>query len=65
MEKIFGGPDFVEAGEQESVSRKVEAQAVFAGTADESKENPTSHVEDVQKEKAVAPLAGLPDRSPV
>lgn len=63
MEKIFGGPDFVEAGEQESVSGKVETGAVFAVRIEEPKESPTSHVENIQKEETTAPLGGPPDGS--
>jgi hypothetical protein len=56
MEKIFGGLDFVEAGEQEQEpeSAKMETEIVVIQTGNEIHNAATSHVEHV---------AATPDRS--
>lgn len=45
MEKIFGGLDFVEAGECEGGSEKREARALV--TEDVNEKAPTSHLEGI------------------
>ncbi|KAJ5667524.1 hypothetical protein N7507_003388 [Penicillium longicatenatum] len=48
MEKIFGGLDFVEAGESEGGSEKREARALVADDINEKNEKtPTSHLEGI------------------
>jgi hypothetical protein len=48
MEKIFGGLDFVEAGESEGGSEKREARALVADDINEKNEKtPASHLEGI------------------
>lgn len=56
MEKIFGGVDYVEAGEREGDSEKRETLAIVK---EEEEKAPTAHVEDASRDHAV------PERSPV
>lgn len=58
MEKIFGGLDYVEAGEHEESSEKREAQALVAQG---DKAPPTTHVENVNETSS----SQGPERSPV
>lgn len=55
MEKIFGGVDYVEAGEREGGSEKREALTMVK----EEGKTATAHVEDASKEQTV------PERSAV
>lgn len=55
MEKIFGGVDYVEAGEREGDSEKRETLAIIK----EEEKAPTAHVEDASRDHAV------PERVPV
>ena len=48
MDKIFGGPDNVEAGECEGTSEKREAMAVI----NEGDKAPTAHVEDASRSRS-------------
>lgn len=51
MDKIFGEIDFVEAGEPETATTKIEAEAVLEDTADHKGES--REVGDGGKSKAV------------
>lgn len=55
MEKIFGGVDYVDAGECEGGSEKREALAI----AGEPEKRPTDHIEDVAKDRASEPERSL------
>lgn len=55
MEKIFGGVDYVEAGECEGGSDKREALAMV-----NEEKTPTAHVEDATRNRSAGP-----ERSPV
>ena len=56
MEKIFGGLDFVEAGEHEGDTKKREALALVT----EGEKAPAAHVEDVARDIS----SQGPERSP-
>lgn len=51
MEKIFGGLDYVEAGECEGGSEKREVMAVN----NEGEKTPTAHVEDAPRQGSPGP----------
>jgi hypothetical protein len=55
MEKIFGGLDYVEAGECEGGSEKREALAIV----NEGEKAPTTHVEDVHRDCSSGPERSL------